>query len=182
EEAPKGAVSYQWLISENQKYQNSIYLTGKLSSIEGKKYIKIEVKSLERFLESEKDSQVNYTFTKGDRVVLLYHTPSGTSEDKEWFRRPFIELDIVDFSIEQNPSTPTDVMYMLTVRYTPLLERLGSLSYLNDRNIMMELYTPKKRSLDNVDSMVFYEVGEQYDIIDGKHSVTAGIIRQGDWY
>src|SRR5690606_7638723 len=52
EEAPEGAVSYQWLISENQKYQNSIYLTGELSSEDGK-YIKIDVKSLERFLESE---------------------------------------------------------------------------------------------------------------------------------
>src|SRR5690606_29210815 len=176
EEAPEGAVSYQWLISENQKYQNSIYLTGELSSEDGK-YIKIDVKSLERFLESEKDSQVNYTFTKGDRVVFLYHTASGTSAGKQWFRRPFIELDIVDFSIEQNPSEPTDVTYMLTVRYTPLLEQLGSLSYLNNRNIMMELYTPKKRSVDNTDSMIYYEVGEQYDIIDGKHSVTAGTIR-----
>lgn len=182
--APEGATSYQWLISENQKYQDSIYLTGKLDSSETtENYIAFEMKSLERFLNNEKESQVNYTFTKGDKVVLVYTTNGSNSTVVDWFRYPFIELDIVDFTVKQDPSTPTDSKYILRVRNTNLLRRgnPSTLNWLNGKDIMMELYTPKKRDIET-ENIVFYEIGEQYPIVDGKHTVTSGNIRTGDWY
>lgn len=182
-DAPEGAVSYQWLMSENQKYQKSIYLTGKIDPTETtENYIAFEMKSLERFYANEKNSQINYTFTKGDKVVLV-HTSTVANSTKSWFKFPFIELDIVDFTIEQDAVTPTDTKYILKVRNTNLLQRGNppSLNWLANLEVMMELYTPKKRDI-TTENMVFYEIGEQYPIINGEHSVTSGSIRRGDWY
>lgn len=182
EDAPEGASSYQWLISENQKYQNSIYLTGKLDTNEtDENYIAIELSSLKRFLENEKDSQVNYSFTKGDKVVFNYTTNGLNATPIDWFRFPFIELDIVSYEIVEDPTNQGQVKYLLKVRRTSLLEKAGGLSYLEDKDIILEIYTPKKRDIDS-ESILFYEIGEQYDIVDGKHSKTSGSIRAGDWY
>lgn len=183
ENAPRDAVSYQWGISENQKYLNSIYLTGIYDDSESDdNYLAIEVKSLERFLENEKDSQINYTFTKGDKVVFYYTTSGSNNTPIDWFRFPFIELDIVSFSIEEDTSvSPATTKYILKVRKTSLIERSGSMTYLENKDILMEIYTPKKRDIDS-ESIVFYEIGEQFPIVDGKHSVLSGSIREGDWY
>lgn len=181
-EAPEGAVSYQWLLSENQKYSKSIYLTGKIDNTEtDQNYIGLEVKSLERFLKNENESQINYTFTKGDKVVVMYATNGQTNSITDWFRYPFIELDIVGFEVKEDAQNQGQVKYLLKVRRTSLLNKNGSLSYLNDKDIMLELYTPKQRDIAS-DRILFYEVGEQYPIIDGKHSVISGGIREGDWY
>ena len=184
EEAPEGAKSYQWLLSENQKYQKSIYLTGKLDSTQtSENYITFEIKSLERFLANEKESQVNYTFTKGDKVILMYTTNGSNNTKVDWFRYPFIELDIVDFVIEENPELEGDIKYLLKVRNTSLLTRGNppTINWLNNKDIMMEIYTPKKRDI-STENLMFYEIGEVYTIEDGKHTVTSGSIRAGDWY
>src|SRR5699024_12352394 len=83
-----------------------------------------------------------YDFTKGDKVtfvrVLLPNGP-GTLN---WFRYPFIELDIVDFEIRVNPDDASDVKYLLKVRNTELLNSIGW----KDFPIEVELFTPMKRS------------------------------------
>lgn len=181
-EAPQGAVSYQWLLSENQKYQKSIYLTSKLDTAEtSQNYIALEVKSLERFYNNEKDSQISYSFTKGDKVVLMYTTNGSNSNVVDWFRYPFIELDIVDFTVETDPVNADDTKYILKVRRTDLLDRDGDLDWLEGKDIMLEIYTPKKRDIDT-ENILFFEIGEQFPVVNGQHSVVSGSIRKGDWY
>lgn len=181
-QAPPDAVSYQWLMSENQTHEKSIYLTGNYDTVESSEnYIAFELKSLERFYSNENESQVNYSFTKGDKVTMLYTTTGLNTNVTKWFRYPFIELDIVSFEIKEDPENVGSTKYVLKVRTTDLLKQSGSLSYLETAEVMMELYTPKKRAIDS-ESLLFYEIGEQYDIIDGEYTQTSGIIREGDWY
>jgi len=182
-EAPEGAVGYHILISENQTYEKYVTLVGEYDSTEGggDEYLVINLTSLARFNQFESESQVMYDFTKGDKVtfvrVLLPNGP-GTLN---WFRYPFIELDIVDFEIRVNPDDASDVKYLLKVRNTELLNSIGW----KDFPIEVELFTPKKKV--NVEgeeptAEFFYEIGQTYPIINGQNSVTEGSIMEGDAY
>lgn len=176
EDAPEGAVSYQWGISENQTHQNWKYLTGTIeSSLSQDGILVFDLKSLERFYKNEAETQVNYSFTKGDKVTLYLATDGATNTPIKYFRFPFIDLDIVDFKIDVSPTDPTDVKYYLKVRETSLLDK----AWLAGKEILMELYTPKKRAITE-GSLLFFEIGEEYPIINGKHSVTTGSIKEGD--
>lgn len=179
EEAPEGAVGYQILLSENRTYEKYVTLTGVVeeNAETGGDYLVFNLKSLDRFANFEKDSQVNYDFTVGDRVTLI----KGINDKGlhvMWVSFPFVELDIVSFEIVA-PTDNTDTKYLLTVRNTPLMDK-----YLDDpfiREFVMELYTPKKENVDSTQEF-FYEIGLNYPIVDGKHTVTFGSITKGDSY
>lgn len=177
EEAPEGAVGYKILLSENQTYLNYITLTGVYEATQGGgDYLLFDLKSLDRFSRFENESNVNYDFTKGDKVRFI--RTIGNNEDSEvWFRFPFIELDIVDFTIEPDPDDTGITRYWLKVRNTPLLDNYD----LTDTDIVMELFTPKGTVVDS-DQGIFYEIGLDYPILDGKNTVTSGSIIEGDSY
>lgn len=177
EEAPEGAVGYKILLSENQTYLNYITLTGVYEATQGGgDYLLFDLKSLDRFSRFENESNVNYDFTKGDKVRFI--RTIGNNEDSEvWFRFPFIELDIVDFTIEPDPDDAGITKYWLKVRNTPLLDNYD----LTDTDIVMELFTPKGTVVDS-DQGIFYEIGLDYPIIDGGNTVTSGSIIEGDSY
>src|SRR5690606_19859802 len=180
DKAPEGAVGYQLLLTENQTHLSSIWLTAKYEpSLSTTGYLAFNVKSLERFFQNEKESRVNYSFTKGDKVTLMYITDGSNNEPITWFRYPFIDLDIVDFTVESSPSDPDQVLYTLKVRNTSFIDT-SSIEFTTGE-ILMELYTPKRRSTD-IENLVFFEIGEYYPIVNGQHSVTSGTIREGDWY
>lgn len=178
EKAPEGAVSYQWLITENQTHQKWIYLTGTYDADSSDSTVlSFNMKSLARFFRNEKESQVTYSFTKGDKVTLYLMTDGNSSTPVKYFRFPFIDLDIVDFKVDVSETDPSDVSYFLKVRNTDLL----NLSEITGKEILMELYTPRKRAIDT-ESLLFYEIGESYPIVDGKHSVRTGVIKEADNY
>ena len=177
ENAPRGAVSYQWAISENQTFLNHITLLGIYeTSGSDSKYLTINLTSLKRFNQNEKESSVNYDFTKGDKVTFIKLLDASGNLVK-WFKYPFIELDIIDFKIEVNPSDQTDIKYLLKIRNTDLLD----ITELTGKDIVMELWTPKGRTVD-ANSEIFYEIGEQYPIVNGKYSKTVGSIKEADTY
>lgn len=177
-EAPKGAASYQWLITENQTHQNWKYLTGILDTAKSDTTVlTFDMKSLARFYANENETQVNYSFTKGDRATFYLMTDGNSNTPLKYFRFPFIDLDIVDFKIDVNDADPTDVKYYLKVRNTDLLSQ----SEIEGKEILMEVYTPKKRALDT-NSLLFFEIGEQFPIVNGLHSVTTGVIKEADNY
>lgn len=178
EQAPVGAVSYQWLLTENQTHQKWIYLTGTYdANTSDSTVLSFNMKSLSRFFKNEKESQVTYSFTKGDKVTLYLMTDGATSTPIKYFRFPFIDLDIVDFKVEADPQDASKVSYFLKVRNTDLL----NLTEITGKEILMELYTPRKRAIDT-ESLLFYEIGEQYPIINNKHTVLTGVIKEADNY
>lgn len=176
--APEGAVSYQWMITENQTHQSWIYLTGIYDSgTSDTSVLSFNMKSLARFFRNEKESQVTYSFTKGDKVTFYLMTDGNSNTPLKYFRFPFIDLDIVDFKVEVSETDPSDVSYYLKIRNTDLLD----LAEITGKEILMELYTPKKRAIDT-SSLLFFEIGEQYEIVNGEHSVTQGTIKEADSY
>src|SRR5690606_16625968 len=152
-------------------------LTGvKEASLSNGDYGVIDLKCLGRLNESEKDDQIRYDVTKGDKVTSI-KTIDENGNTVRWFRYPFIELDIVDFRIETDSGTPPTTKYLLTVRNTPLLDSYD----LTNKEIVLELYTPRKKAID-AKSTILYEIGETYRIVNGEHEVTSGTIRTGDSY
>lgn len=174
--APQDAVGYSLLLSENQTYQSYVTLTGVKEESSDDSYLIINLKSLARFNEYEQDSQVNYDFTKGDKATFI-KTIDVEGNTLQWFRYPFIELDIVDFKVETITEPSLETKYLLKVRNTPLLNSYN----LNGREVVLELYTPKAKAISE-ESTMFYEIGESYKVINGEHEVTSGIIKTGDSY
>lgn len=180
EEAPEGAVGYRILMSENRTFQKYITLTGVLESgnVDGD-YLVFNLKSLDRFNEFEKDSQVTYDFTKGDKVTFIKFI-NGTGETVRWVIAPYVELDIVSFDIVPNTQDNT-VSYLLKVRSTSILSTYNSELQNTNLELEMEIYTPKSVP-QAPDREFFYEIGNDYKIIDGKHTVTSDEISIGDSY
>ena len=182
-EAPEGAVGYHILMSENQTYEKYVTLIGQYDSEEGggDEYLVINLTSLARFNEFESESQVMYDFTKGDKVTFVRVLMQGNGNTINWFRYPFIELDIVDFEIRVNPDDVSDTKYLLKVRNTELLNAIPW----KDNPIELEILTPKKQVSGVGEEPItefFYEIGQTYPVINGQNSVTEGSIIEGDAY
>lgn len=177
EDAPSGAVGYKILLSENQTYLNYKTLTAVYEATQGGgDYLLFDIKSLDRFSRFENESNVTYDYTKGDKVRFI-RTIGNDATSPVWFKFPFVELDIVDFTIEVNPEDAGDTHYWLKVRNTPLLDNYD----LTDTDVVMELFTPKGEVVDT-NQGIFYEIGFDYPVVDGKNSVTSGSIIEGDSY
>jgi len=176
---PVGAVSYQWLISENTKYAKNLYLTGIYDADESKDdFIAINIASLDRFNKNSESGVVSYDFAEGDRVAFI-HNFSGSSTPIKWFNEPPLDFAISGFEIKVvTVSSIAITKYLLKIKKSSLMNISGDL---NGKELLLELYTPKKNN-ENIDTKIFYEIGEQYDIVNGQHSVTQGVIKQVDSY
>lgn len=180
---PEWADSYSILISENQTHLNSITLTGSYESgLSNSRVITFKMKSLDRIFQEENSTNLGYSFTQGDRVTLISSTfQSSTALHRQAIRNPFIDLDIVDFTTEVSPTDPNNVSYYLKVRRSSLLTETILQTGGQPKEILMEIYTPKKKDVDT-SSVIFYETGQTYKIENGDYSVNNGTIREGDWY
>ena len=175
---PEGAVSYQWLLSENTKYISNLFVTGVYDEVESKDdFIVFNLASLGRYERGGSESILAYEYSEGDRLTLI-HTFLGSSTPIKWFNNPPIDLAVFDFEIKaETVLDVTTVKYLLKVKKSSLINLVD----LEAKEILFELYTPKRNNAD-LNTVVFYEIGEQYDIVDGDYSVKNTIIRTGDAY
>lgn len=179
---PEGAVSYQWLISENSYFQKTLQLPAKYDAAESKDdYISLDISALKFWNNTGDTGNVSYDFTQGDRVTFLYTFEnlgtSGSPIPEKWFDAPPIDLEVLSFEITGD----SDPKYLLKVKNSSILNP----TLLSNRGVFIELYTSKKSvgsSTDDTTSTVFYEIGEQFPIINGEYSVKTGIITTGDAY
>lgn len=171
---PIGAVAYQWVMTENLKYQNFVYLTAKYDEAKSAQgdYIVFEVSSLARFIDANK-GVISYQFTEGDRASLIYTTNGTVNTPIKWFRFPPVDVDIISFDIEIESEIPK---YYLKLRKSSNLNVLD----VTGKETLIELYTPRPKG-DEKNSL-FFEVGEQYNIVNGEYSVTSGSIKEGDTF
>ena len=176
---PVGAVSYQWLLSENNTHQTTLYVNAKYLRTDGD-YFVLSINPLKVFNERNSSSILNYEYSQGDRVTFMYYDDAGT---KVYFDNPFIDVQVAGFNIDTTTSSPPVVTYELKVRRNASIV----VSDITNKNIYIEIYTPKKRvvtegSTSTYLTNLFYEVGERFDIINGQYSVTSGTITDGDVY
>ena len=175
---PKDATTYQWLISLNNTHATSLYINGAYSSEKSDAdYIVFDISSLKRFNDVNSSSVINYDYSPGDRVTLLF-TFSGVNTPIKWFDSPAIDVEVAGFDIDVDTSvTPNITHYYLKVRKSPSL----NVADINGLGTLMEIYTPKKRTVDTK-SALFYEIGERFDIVNGAYSVKQGVITEADCY
>lgn len=176
---PKDAVSYQWLLSENTKYRRTLYVTGVYDPDESNgDFISFNLKSLGEYIKQDKANNVAYDFTEGDRVSLI-RTFTQATPDIKWFNSPPLDFAVSSYEIKVNTAvTPNTTKYLLKIKKSNLINIATDLV---SKEIVLELYTPKKNN-DSLESKVFYEIGEQFPIVNGEYSSKSGGITAGDTY
>lgn len=107
--------------------------------------IKASVENLFDFNDNvPEDIELTYSFSKGDRIRFITKpVGSGTTEYLDDYR----DVEIISYDSTSKELEFKDPGIVIS----------------NDQ--MVEIYTPKK----NVDDFLYYEIGECYDIINGKH-------------
>lgn len=179
---PVGAVSAQWLLSENATYQDTLQVSGRyMPDLSDDDFLVINIRALDQYVNSSADNTVNYDYTKGDRVSFIYTYTGTSAAPVMWFDNPFVDVDVVSFEISVDTAPTPDVTnYLLKVRKSDLLD----VALITDNDIFLEIYTPKKSvgSSTAQASTIFYEVGEQIDIVNGDYAVKEGTITEGDAY
>lgn len=175
---PIGAASYQWLLSENTTHQFVLDIDAKYLRVDGN-YMVLSLNPLKIFNKRNSSSILNYDYSPGDRVTFYYYDNAGT---KVWFDNPFIDVQVAGFEIVTDTAPEPDIItYELKVRLNSAID----LAAIAGKNILIEIYTPKKRVVVSGDtttylSNLFYEVGEQFNIVSEAYETTTGVITDGD--
>ena len=183
--APEGAYSYQWLISPNTTHQSTTYVLGQIDAVSTTlPTLDINLKAFNEYQEDNPNTVVNYDFSVGDRVSFCYYTDDD-NVTKKWFdgiQNPVIDLEIVDYEIVIDDTDPLDSTYVLKAR-TPSSAAVTALLLADDADddILMELYSPLN-STNQLDSTIFYEIGDRMTITDGVHDMPSGRISYADTY
>lgn len=172
--APPEAKYYRIGLTENRTTRKYVTLTGTVNTTTSNDYIIVNLKSLERINENEKDSIISYDFTKGDRVNFIKIIDENGNTVR-WFNSPTIDLDVIGFNVI---TADNETEYLLKARNTSLLN--SYINSMNNNEVVMEIYTPKAE--DDENSSVYYEVGLTYEINNGVFSVPSDSIRTGDSY
>ena len=181
--APTGASSYQWLISPNTTHQSTTYVIGKVESVSSSlPTLNINLRAFNEYQEDNPNTVVNYDFSVGDRVSFCYYT-EDLNVTKKWFdgiSNPVIDLEIVDYEIVIDDTDPLLSTYVLKAR-TPSSSAVTALTAAVGDNVLMELYSPLN-STNQLDSTIFYEVGNRINITNGVHDIASGRISYADTY
>lgn len=177
---PKEVESFQWGLSLNTTHQNTLFINVSFIRVDGQ-YIVLNMNPLKTFNERNASSILNYEYSEGDRATFMYYESSGT---KVYFDNPFIDVQVAGFDIVVDTTPdPDTTTYELKVKLNSSIDTTA----IAGKNIYIELYTPKKRVVVNGDTTtylenLFFEIGEQFDVIDGVPQVTSGTITDGDIY
>lgn len=181
---PVDAVGYQWLLTKNNTHETTLYMTAKVDPVRtAGDYIVLNINPLMEFNEKNSSSVLAYDYTSGDRVTFLKRV-NLTSNNEVWFNSPPVDVEVVDFEIlVDKVAVPNTTNYLLKVRKSAAI--VSTVIALD--NILIEIYTPKKRTSvvggkDVLNPTLFFEIGEQYPIVNGDYSVKSGEIRHGDSY
>jgi hypothetical protein len=182
---PLNAVTYQWLISLNLTHATDLFINGTyVADRSTADYLVFNIKSLKKFNDTNSSSVLGYEYSPGDRVTLHF-TFLGTATPIKWFDTSAIDVEVVGFEIVTDTTPEPDVVnYYLKIRKSSTLD----IADINAKEVLMEIYSPKKRVISNPDgttteeSTLFYEIGERYDIVDGDYSVKNGSITEADNY
>lgn len=169
---PQGAIGYYIVSSGQLTHQKTTYMVGKYVTGGASDQVVFDVTSLYRFNEDHKNSVVNYSLTEGDRATLLFYddiNPKYFDGSTDQLK----ERDALVTSFEADEDGG-NVTYKLSIQKGNL-----DTAMLAGKNILIEVYTPKKQSDTN---NLFYTIGKRYDIINGQHSVNTIIIDRGEVY
>ena len=179
---PKEVASIQWLLTENSTHEKILSINGKYLRTDGD-YMVLSINPLKIFNQRNSSSILSYDYAEGDRATLEYYADNDGS-NKVYFDNPFIDVQVVGFEIVVDTAPePDTTTYELKIRLNSSIDT----TVISGKNIYMELYTPKLRVVTQGDAVtyldtLFFEVGEQINVVDGVPERTSGVITDGDVY
>ncbi len=179
---PTEVASFQWLLSENTTHQKTLYINGKYLRTDGD-YMVLSINPLKIFNERNSSSILNYDYSEGDRATFNYYADNDGS-NKVYFDNPFVDVQVVGFEIVVDTTPdPDTTTYELKVRLNSSIDPI----LISGKNIYIELYTPKLRVVTSGNTTtyltnLFYEIGEQINVVNGVPEITSGTITDGDVY
>lgn len=177
---PADVESFQFGLSANTTHQSTLWVNAKYLRTDGD-YMVLSINPLKVFNERNKSSILNYDYSPGDRVTFMYYVSSGI---KVYFNSPFVDVQVAGFNIVVDTvPTPHTTTYELKVRLNPSIDTTA----ISGKNIYIEIYTPKKRVILSGDTTtyldnLFFEIGEQFKVINGIPQAISGTITDGDVY
>ena len=172
---PEYAVSAQWAITKNNTHQTTLMVNSVLTAIPTDDYATFNLAPLKKFNEVNSSSVLNYEYTPGDRCTLLFYIDGVTYN---YFNNPAFDVEVVGFTIDANNGN-----YLLKIRKPASLPS----NTIASKNVMLEIYTPRLRDVVENNATVpaeqlFYEIGDQINIVNNAYSSTTGTITDGDVY
>jgi hypothetical protein len=176
---PADAAYYGWGLSTNNTHQTTLWVQGLIDiAASNQTYFVFNINSLLKFNIANPSSVLAYEYSVGDRCTFVYYNDGDDVSTKTWFNK--IDVEVTGFKIDVDDDDPTIINYLLTVRRPSNITE----ETLEGNNILLEIYTPKRRINANGEykEQLMFEVGISYPIIGGEHSVTSGTIKEGDVY
>ena len=179
---PTDAAYYGWGLSLNNTHQTTLWVQGTLdTTLTTSTYFAFNINPLKKFNEAYPSSVLSYEYSAGDRCTFVYYILADNTSPKVWLDK--IDVSVVDFEIVVDTVDPTIIDYILKVNIPSGVSQ----ATLTGNNVLLEIYTPKKRTevingTTEYTEQVLYEIGESYPIVNGAHTVTSGDIREGDIY
>lgn len=159
-EAPMWATKYQFVRTEQLTHKKFLFWVATSATVNpsNSNIYDLDISSLLTFNTNNPNSILSYTFNEGDRCTIH-------RQDSTW-------VDGYDVEVVGYTETTTTATLKIQKKGTLTAGSLG---------ILFEVYTPKNRSNSSTEQF-FYEFGEQYDCLNGVHSVTTGTFVEGDIY
>lgn len=184
EKAPEGAVGYQILMSQNNTHKSNLYVVAKSAQTIGN-YVELNINTLQDFNKRNPSSILSYDYTEGDRVTFVSWVLTQLPGQPFYFNNPPIDVQVLGFEARVNETTdPKTVDYYLRIAKSNQFDPAVFVG----ADVLIEIYTPKRRSVTDVagnvtaEENLWYEIGEQFTIQDGRHMVLNATIKEGDSY
>jgi hypothetical protein len=179
---PSWATHYQWVRTKNLAVSEYIqmivkdvyYLNNQNEKVNTRaeaSFFILDMSSIDDYNKSV-GGKLSYTFKEGDRVRFIkngtgkfYEAPTATEE--KLLDLPILSTytdadginQALELVIPENRDMPDDI----------------------EKGMLVEIYTPSPIVSDSED-LLFYEFGEVYEVIGGKHSSSQGTFEDGDVY
>ncbi len=153
---PAWAYSMQFYV--NKDASNSIFWTSILANKDEARYIYFDITSFQTNASKKPSTAVvlSYTYKEGDRIRLIRNTDSpGIVYDDTY--DTIIEGVVTDPIINTIPKTGTFIKIANISPFTTAIDVT--------KDYVIEIYSPAQQTA-NSSNQVYYEFGEQYDIID----------------
>lgn len=179
---PVGVASFQWLLTQNTTHEKILSINGKYLRTDGD-YMVLSINPLKIFNLRNSSSILAYEYTEGDRATFEYYADNDGS-NKVYFDNPFIDVQVVGFEIVVDTAPdPDTTTYELKVRLNSSIDT----AVISGKNIYFELYTPRLRVVTSGETTtyldtLFFEIGEQINVVNGVPEITSGVITDGDVY
>jgi hypothetical protein len=174
EDAPQGAGYYHILTSTNRSYDASWYTITRIEPDSNSTEYQFDLGGLMEYHQDNQGGQPMYDFAEGDYVQIIGNV-SSTSEVTNWQDTPVVMESVKSFEVVTDDSDPD----LPIIKHILKVEKTSATVIDEDQAVLIEIVRPKRAGSEE---KVFYEIGQSFPIVGGKHSQVEGTVSFIDSY